>query len=155
MKFYFNVIGERRKALVQLISKITGKPAVYASGFGRSYAIGDLLVDKDGILDYSQHDGFTHPLITALAEHGFPCELHKGDLPQGEEQSFLCIEMPLDGFTGATLDNLERLIAAKATLIKKLSVRKLCRSSGRIPCSASLGSAQTLHRRKFRHTPHL
>ena len=71
MELHFNVTGERRKALVQAISEITGKPVVYASGAGRSYAIGELMVDKDGALDYSRHDGFIHSIVTALAEQGF------------------------------------------------------------------------------------
>lgn len=119
MKYNFNVTGERRKALVQAISEITGKPAVYVSGAGRSYAIGELMVDKDGILDYSRHDGFIHPPVTELAERGFPCEPQDGVLPKAEEQSVLCIEMPLEGFTGATLAKLEKLVLSKAALIKK------------------------------------
>lgn len=119
MELHFNVTGEQRKALVQAISEITGRPAVYASGAGRSYAIGELMVDKDGVLDYRRHDGFIHPLVTELAERGFPCEPQDGVSTKVGEQSTLCIEMPLEGFTEATLANLERLIAAKATLIKK------------------------------------
>lgn len=119
MKLHFNVTGERRKALVQTISEITGKPAAYASGAGRSYAIGKLMVDKDGALDYSRHDGFIHSIVTALAEQGFPCEPQDGVSPKAGEQSVLCIEMPLEGFTEATLANLERLVASKAGLIKK------------------------------------
>ena len=115
----FNVTGERRKALVQAISEITGTPAVYASGAGRSYAIGELMVDKDGVLDYSRHDGFIYPLVTELAERGFPCEPQDGVSPKAKEQSVLCIEIPLEGFTEATLANLERLVASKAGLIKK------------------------------------
>ena len=119
MELHFNVTGERRKALVQAISEITGKPVVYASGAGRSYAIGELMVDKDGALDYSRHDGFIHSIVTALAEQGFPCEPQDGVSPKAGEQSVLCIEMPLEGFTEATLANLERLVASKAGLIKK------------------------------------
>ena len=48
----------RRKALVQAVREITGKPAVYVSGDGRSYAVEELLVDKDDTLDYSKLDGF-------------------------------------------------------------------------------------------------
>lgn len=119
MELYFNVTGEERKALVQAISEITSKPAVYASGAGRSYAIGEVMVDKDGVLDYSHHDGFIYPLLIELAERGFPCEPQDGDFSQGKEHSALCIEMPLEGFTGATLGNLEKLVLSKAALIKK------------------------------------
>ena len=119
MKLHFNVTGERRKALVQAISEITGKAAVYASGAGRSYAIGELMVDKDGVLDYRRHDGFIHPLITELAERGFLCEPQGGDSSKAGEESALCIEMPLEGFKEATLGNLEKLVLSKAALIKK------------------------------------
>lgn len=119
MQINYNVTGEQRKALVQAISEITELPAVYISGDGRSYAIGDLTVDKDGVLDYSKHDGFIHSLITALAEKGFSCEPQGCDNALIEEQSDLCIEVPLEGFTEATLGNLERLVLSKAALIKK------------------------------------
>ncbi len=119
MELHFNVTGEERKALVQAISEIAGKPAVYASGAGRSYAIGELMVDKDGVLDYGRRDGFIHPLVTELAERGFHCEPQGDVSPKAEEQSVLCIEMPLEGFTEATLANLERLVASKAGLVKK------------------------------------
>lgn len=119
MELHFNVTGEGRKALVQAISEITDKPAIYASGADRSYAIGELMVDKDGVLDYRRHDGFIHPLITELAERGFPYKPQDGVSPKAGEQSVLCIEMPLECFTGATLGNLEKLVLSKAALIKK------------------------------------
>jgi hypothetical protein len=119
MQINYNITGEQRKALVQAISEITGLPAVYISGDGRSYAIGDLTVNKDGVLDYSKHDGFIHLLVNALAEKGFPYEPQDGDNALIVEQATLSIEMPLEGFTEATLGNLERLVLSKAALIKK------------------------------------
>lgn len=119
MQINYNVTGEQRKALVQAISEITELPAVYISGDGRSYAIGDLTVDKNGVLDYSKHDGFIHLLVNALAEKGFSCEPQDGNNTPIEEQTHLCIDVPLEGFTEATLDNLERLVLSKAALIKK------------------------------------
>lgn len=119
MQINYNVQGTDRKALVSAISEITKLHAVYISGDGRSYAIGDLTVDKDGVLDYSKHDGFIHLLVNALAERGFSYEPQDGDNAIDEEQSDLCIEVPLEGFTEATLGNLERLVLSKAALIKK------------------------------------
>lgn len=119
MQINYNVQGADRKALVQAISEITGIPAVYISGHGRSYAIGNITVNKDGVLDYSKHDGFIHSLITALAEKGFPYKPQDGDNVLIVEQATLCIEVPLEGFTEATLGNLERLVLSKAALIKK------------------------------------
>lgn len=68
-------------------------------------------MDKDGVLTYDERtsEDEIQSLITALAERGFAANT----------ESAFCIEMPLDGFTDVTLDNLERLIAAKANLIKK------------------------------------
>lgn len=40
-------------------------------------------------------------------------------VPEKEEPDRLVIEMPLDGFTGSALDNLEKLVASKAALIRK------------------------------------
>lgn len=119
MQINYNVTGEQRKALVQAISEITELPAVYIAGDGRSYAIGDLTVDKDGILDYSKHDGFIHLLVNVLAVKGFSCEPQDGNNTPIEEQTHLCIDVPLEGFTEATLDNLERLVLSKVALIKK------------------------------------
>jgi hypothetical protein len=110
MELYFNVTGERRKDLVQAIGEITNAVPVYKKTFKRLYGIGDLLVDKDGVLYYDEQaaDSVTG-LVTALAERGFACK----------EESVLTIEMPLSGFTEAALGNLERLVASKAALIKK------------------------------------
>jgi len=41
------------------------------------------------------------------------------DVPEFNEPEIIAIEMPLEGFTERALDNLERLIASKAVLIKK------------------------------------
>ena len=119
MQINYNVQGADRKALVQAISEITELPAMYVSGDGRSYAIGDLTVNKDGVLDYSKHDGFIHLLLNALVEKGFSCEPQDGDNALVEKQANLCIEVPLEGFTKATLGNLERLVLSKTALIKK------------------------------------
>lgn len=110
MELYFNVTGERRKALVQAIGEITNAVPVYKKTFQRLYGIGDLLVDKDGVLYYDEQaaDSVTS-LMAALTERGFACK----------EESVLTIEMPLSGFTEAALGNLERLVASKAAHIKK------------------------------------
>lgn len=119
MKINFNVTGERRKALVQAISDITGNQAVYVAGNIRSYAIGDYFVNKDGVLDYGKHTGFIEPLLTSLAERGFAHKPQGGDISPDESHYILSVEMPLYGFTDAALANLERLVASKAALIKK------------------------------------
>jgi len=117
MELHFNVTGEQRKALVHAIGEITHTAPVYKASSKRIFQIGDMKVDKDGVLYYTEQTEI-EALIAALAERGFLCEPKDGVLLQIKEQSALCIEMPLEGFTDTTLGNLERLIAAKATLIK-------------------------------------
>jgi hypothetical protein len=112
MELYFNVSGERRKELVKAVGEVTHTAPVYKGTFRRLFFIGDMTVDKDGVLAYDDGaiDGSTvKALVTALAERGFSCK----------EESGLTIEMPLTGFTAATHANLERLVASKAGLIKK------------------------------------
>jgi hypothetical protein len=110
MELYFNVTGERRKALVQAIGEIINAVPVYKKTFQRLYGIGDLLVDKDGVLYYDEQAAASITgLVAALAERGFVCKA----------ESVLTIEMPLSGFTEAAFGNLERLVASKAALIKK------------------------------------
>lgn len=92
---------------------------MHVSGDVRSFAFGELLAGKDGTLDYSRHEGFNYPLVAALAEKVFPCEPHGGDILHDGKQSVPCVEMPLEGLTDATLGILEKLIIAKAMLIKK------------------------------------
>lgn len=45
--------------------------------------------------------------------------MRSSDVPEFNEPEIIAIEMPLEGFTERALDNLERLIASKAGLIKK------------------------------------
>jgi len=111
MELYFNVTGERRKKLVYEIGEILGAIPVYKKTFKRLYGIGDLTVDKDGVVYYdeSTNESFVQNLLSALAECGFTANT----------ESTLTIEMPLEGFSETAFANLERLVAAKATLIKK------------------------------------
>ena len=45
--------------------------------------------------------------------------MRASDVPEYDEPDLLTIEIPLEGFTETTLENLRRLIASKAALIKK------------------------------------
>lgn len=107
MELYFNVTGEHRKELVKDIGIITHTVPRYKGTFKRLYAIGDMTVDKDGVLSYDEtvvDEATVKTLVAALAERGFLCT----------EESTLTIEMPLTGFTEVALANLERLVASKA-----------------------------------------
>lgn len=111
MEIRFNVTGARRKELVNAVSEIADSPANYMGAPTFAYEINGFTVDKDGILSFDSmtDSDLVERLLDELAERGFECET----------TDILTIEMPLDGFTDATLENLNRLIESKSALIKK------------------------------------
>jgi hypothetical protein len=123
MKAKFNVTKEERKALVKAISEITGHKAVY--GFAPSFAftIGGITVSRDGTLSGE----LTPELLDALAARGYVHEEpdaeggyspFQGVVPEEvPDRLIITVEMPFLGDTG--LDNLRKLVAGKAPLIRK------------------------------------
>jgi len=114
MEINFNVSGINRKELVLTISELVGKPAIYKGAPTFSYDIGGISIDKSGTLFFSVtvDSDLVSKVITGLSERGF-------EFDESEMMNKLCIAMPLEGFTEESLTNLEKLIASKATLIKK------------------------------------
>ncbi|GHU76185.1 hypothetical protein AGMMS49992_21390 [Clostridia bacterium] len=107
----YNVAGERRKQLVQACSEILNIPAVYKGMPTAAFDVGAFSISKEGTLSYDNQtdNALVEKLITGLTERGF----------EYETDDFLTIEMPIDGFSEESITNLEKLIASKATLIKK------------------------------------
>jgi hypothetical protein len=116
MEMRFDVTGEERKRLVSAISEIVDLPANYLGTPTFAYEIGEFTVDREGTLfavsslDHELMDN----LKAELAERGF----------EEEDSDRLVIEIPIDGFTDKALDNLNKLIASKASLIKKATGAK-------------------------------
>lgn len=100
-----NLDGWARKALVAAIKELTGEKAVYRRMPTCSYDIGEIMVLKNGSIDFL--DG--SDIIERLAEIGFAAE---------SEQTELTIELP-NTLTETELDTLKRLIVSKAALIRK------------------------------------
>jgi hypothetical protein len=100
-----NQDGKTRKALVAAIEELTGEKAIYRRMPTCNYDIGEITVLKDGSIDFP--DG--SDIIEQLAEMRFAAE---------PEQTELTIELP-NTITETELDALKRLIASKATLIRK------------------------------------
>ncbi|RJX22336.1 MAG: virulence protein [Ammonifex sp.] len=111
MEVKYNVTGERRKELVKSVGEIIGWEPVYKGAPTFSYAVGDFVIDKEGTISFGHmtDSELVKRLLDRLSELGFECETTDS----------LTIEMPLAGFTDAALENLDRLIASKAALIKK------------------------------------
>lgn len=159
IKYSYNRTGSERKALVDAISRILEKPAVYLGAPTFAYAVGDYRISRKGSLFNMNDVGreeMEH-LVLRLQEEGFIAETSaEEDSPAGEttanmaeadtenvagrvtetatgstatvplmatgnsdEENTLTIEMPKTGFTDISLDNLQKIIASKAALLKK------------------------------------
>ena len=149
MTYHFNVEGANRKALVQKISEILGIKAKYLGMPSAAYEIGKYTVSKTGEVTWSDLDDadrdFLDQRVSLLAEleaAGFhsdeaafyeaqlaamgetfeePEENAKASESPAETADFdgLSISLPRERFSDAALENLKRLVKAKAPLMKR------------------------------------
>lgn len=131
MRINYNVTGADRKALVRAMVELLGEPPVYQGAPSFAYAVGGYRVDKDGMVsvpeDTAPED--IRKLVDALREKGFqpvepaeqPTAAADSNPAQADEEDlrFLIIKVPRDGFTPEAEENLRRIIASKAPLLKK------------------------------------
>jgi len=132
MKLHYNLKGSERKALVAAISQELNAPTKYLGMPTAAFKVGGYHIDKNGTV--SGPDNLD--LEDALHQKGFNAEEREYDEPDTYESGLgilgsitdtaypiasdkLIIEMPLEGFTEESIANLEKLIASKASLIKK------------------------------------
>lgn len=145
MERRFNATGERRKEMVKVISGIVGMKAVYMRMPTCAYAISNFTVSKEGALAWDERSSgeLVEKVLAGLAQAGFTAEPEEtaeaedsaeADAPEtaaGEEsaepqEGGLTVSLPRESFTDAALENLHRLVDAKAALIKKaLAVESL------------------------------
>lgn len=109
-----NLNGTTRKALVAAIAEITGEKAIYRNMPTSNYDIGDITVTRDGCIICPDDSG----ILAALAEKGFTAETAEAAEPENEPTG-LTISLPMDEFTDSAVDNLKKLIEAKASLVRK------------------------------------
>lgn len=136
MEIRYNVTGERRKEMVEAISRIVGMKAVYMRVPTCAYAISNFKVSKEGTLIYDECSGseLVEKVLEGLAQAGFEAENSETEVadengvadvseerenrPQ-ETNMGLTVALPREGFTDTALENLQRLVDSKAALIKK------------------------------------
>lgn len=122
MKINYNVTGNERKTLVNLISEITGVPSKYLGVPSCAYQVGPYYIGKGGELTFeseSPSDEIQH-LVQNLADAGFEAETNEMDSIEAEaEGAGLTIQMPKALFTDLALENLSKLLEAKGKLIEK------------------------------------
>lgn len=125
MKLIFNVTGTERKALVTAISEITGVKAKYKGVPSMAYEIDYFTVDKNGTLCFDDRADSEEieKLLENLAQKGFVSRESTNppdnkQAPHNEDLG-LTVAMPREYFVGDSLENLQKLITSKASLIKK------------------------------------
>ena len=168
MERKYNVTGERRKEMVEVVSGIVGMKAVYMRMPTCAYAISNFTVSKEGTLVWDERtdSGTVEKVLAGLAQAGFTAEPEETAEAQAEPQDSaeetaggenspaepqepaadapeesageaataepqeagigLAVSLPRESFTDAALENLRKLVDAKAALIKKaLAVESL------------------------------
>ena len=113
MEFKYNVTGNDKKKLIKAVSDILGCEAKYLGAPSFAYEIGGVTVDKNGslIFDDTTDSAEAEMLVEALLEKDFT--------PEGTEGSVISIELPRESLSETGLQNLRKIIAGKAELIKK------------------------------------
>ncbi len=118
MTFRYERTGSERKALVKAVSEHTEYKAIYLGAPGFMYQIGDYTISVDGTLDTGDADSVDiHSLLVALEECGFVPVEDEEQLVAGESNA-ISINLPAEDFTDSAFDNLQKLIAGKATLVR-------------------------------------
>ena len=138
MQIKYNVTGDRRKALVAVMRDTLQDATRYLGAPSFAFQVGKYIVDRNGTVtcpddaDAAQID----TLIRELAHDGFvgqrigepakPAEQQIIETPRKEIMAStldsldrLSVEIPKDDMTPIALENLRRLVASKATLLKK------------------------------------
>ena len=134
MKIEFNKTGSERKVLVSAIAEFLELKPKYLGMPTMAYQIGEFTVDKNGDLNFDSNIEVER-LLKFLARKGFTPQGTKttntcvdevvektSDRSQSEPHSEslgLTVAMPRDYFSKDSLENLQRLIGSKASLIKK------------------------------------
>ncbi len=156
MEKRYNVTGERRKEMVEVVSGIVGMKAVYMRMPTCAYAISNFTVSKEGALAWDERSSgeLVEKVLAGLAQAGFTAEPEETTEEQAETQETaepedsaeadaegtaepeeaagpqegigLTVSLPRESFTDAALENLRKLVDAKAALIRKaLAVESL------------------------------
>ena len=142
MEVKYNVTGSRRKEMVKIISEILKMKEIYLGMPSCAYVINNLTVSQNGTLIYDDRteNSVIEKVMEELSRAGFVAEniatseskTNETNSTTGDnntahsENVGLTVAMPKESFTEEALQNLQKLINAKGSLIKKaLSVDSL------------------------------
>ena len=138
MQVKYHLEGSERKALLAVMREIFQDTPKYMGPPTFSFEIGPYTIDRHGTLHCPDHLDSTQiaMLIRELERDGFIGERIGEPAKPAEQQIIetpikeivtptlnnldrLSVEMPRDGMTPTAMENLRRLVASKATLLKK------------------------------------
>ena len=138
MQIKYHLEGSERKALLAVMREILQDTPKYMGPPTFSFEIGPYTIDRHGTLHCPDHLDSTQVamLIRELERDGYvgeridepvkPVEQKVAKTPKREitppslgSLDRLSVEMPRDGMTPSAMENLRRLVASKATLLKK------------------------------------
>ena len=119
-----NAQGKERKNLVKAIAGVTGQAAKYNGAPAFTYTVGNYTVERDGSITTEDEAGMK-TLAAVLREQGFeiempePAEEKESEAEEEMTTDSWTLTMPREDFTETQVDNLEKIIASKAGLIRK------------------------------------
>ena len=117
MTITINAQGAERKRLVKTIAEWLGDDVHYCGAPTFAYEIGRFTVEKDGSLSFS--DLIDSEVVERLLEHIYDEGFDIDQSHTEEAVTGVSIQMPLSEFTETALANLEAIVEAKGSLIKK------------------------------------
>ena len=125
MEVKYNLTGPARKALVKTIENITGEKAIYKKVPSCAYAVEDYTITKEGSLQWDERTDVSAAklLVKRLADAGFAAEDFQIESIEPDKsepvEEGLCIQIPKSSISDFELGLMEKMIAGKASLIKK------------------------------------
>ena len=117
MTITINATGAERKRLVNTISEWLGEEPHYCGAPTFAYEIARFTVEKNGSLTFS--DLVDSEVVERLLEHLYDEGFDIDQSHTEEAVTGVSIQMPLSEFTETALANLEAIVEAKGSLIKK------------------------------------
>ena len=134
MQIKYHLEGSERKALLAVIREVLQDTPKYMGPPTFSFVIGPYTIDRHGTLDCPddvdpaqvamlirelERDGFIGEQVGEPARPDRQKPIRATASPLPNEIDRLAIELPKEGMTPIAIENLRRLVASKALLLKK------------------------------------
>ena len=119
MEIKLTLDGKSRKEAAACIGSAIGQTPVYQRAPTYAYQIGDLTLDRHSVVTIGDSDTALPQVLSALTAAGFYTPESPVPATTSTNPDRYVVKLPAADFTPAALDNLQKLVASKATLLKK------------------------------------